>query len=138
MHERFRDLINELDAFLRRHSQKPMKLYYFAYPYSNAPKENSLKVGEIVKKILEHRKDIVPLVPHFTFDAMYDFPSGYSHPEMAHWEVEIISRCDAVVYDPEVCKGKYTGGVIWEVALAQKLGLPIWTYDEIRQSMDVL
>jgi len=142
--ERFADLINNLDAFLRRHSDKPMKVYYFAYPYSSAPIPNAVEVSAKVRHILEKRKDIVPIVPHWAFDALYNFPTGYSHPEMAHWEVEIISRCDAVVFEPSVTekaqkeknKGGYSG-VIWEVAIAQKFGTNVWTYDEVEKGVDL-
>jgi len=121
-----------LDAFFRL--KRPLKVYYFSYGYSRNPVEMTKKVQELVHKILEKRLDIVPVVPHFIFDALFDFPVGYSHPEMSHWETEIISRCDAVVYDPKMHD---SAGVKWEVAIAQKMGIPVFTYDEVLEGRDV-
>jgi len=94
----------------------------------------SKKVQQLVQNVLEKRSDIVPIVPHFAFDALFDFPVGYSHPEMTHWEAEIISRCDAVVYSKRM---RDSSGVKWEVAIAQKLKKPVFTYDEVLEGRDV-
>jgi len=94
------------------------------------------KVQKMVHEIVEKRADIVPVVPHYIFDALYDFPTGYSNQLdlVTHWEAEIISRCDGVVYDPTMSD---SAGVKWEVAIAQKLGIPVFTYDEVLMGLDV-
>ena len=123
--------LNTVNAFMRIHI--PLKVYYFAYPYTESPRLLSDAVGTLVKRILEIRKDIVPLVPHFMFDAMYDYPEGYGMTEIMGWECEIIGRCDALVYDSDTM----SAGVAWEVAVARKLGKPVFTYDEIMKKVDL-
>lgn len=127
-------LIHSLDAFLRS-LHRPLKKYYFSYGYTRDPKEMTEEVRGKVLAILEVRKDIYPAVPHFMFDALYNFPVGYSHPEMAYWEVEEISRCDAFVYDPYMAET--SAGVKWELAIAKKFNKPIFTYDEVLEGRDI-
>jgi len=124
-------LIKSLDTFFRL--RKPLKVYYFSYGYTRDPMRMTKEVQKKVHEILLKRDDILPVVPHFIFDALFNFPKGYTHPEMAHWEAEIISRCDGVVYDPALV----SAGCRWEVAIAQKLGVPVWTYDEVLEGRDL-
>lgn len=133
----------DVDTFLRlRH---PMKVYYFSYAYTRNPPEMTLRVQRKVLAILAKRDDIVALVPHFFADMLLArlaahnsqihaiLPVGYTHPETCNWEVTIIGRCDAIVWEPSVS----SVGVNWECAIAQKLGKPLFTYDEVLEGRDL-
>jgi len=107
-----------------------MKLAYFSYPYSDNPRKRTEEIKKIVRKILERHKDIVPLIPHLVFDALYDYPKGYTHPEFSDMELELISRVDLFVYDPK--DALRSRGVRWELAYAKRCrGVKIITYDEL-------
>jgi len=110
-----------------------MKVYYFSYAYSRDPKAMTKRVKEFVNQILEFRDDIVPIVPHCAFDYLLNFPKGYRFGCVTNWEFEIIKRCDALVYDPEV----FSVGVRWERAIAEGLGKPIFTYEEVLAGRDL-
>ena len=125
--------VANVDAFMRM--KKPMKVYYFSYGYTRDPKEATRDVQLLVQEILAVRDDITPVVPHFIFAALLGFPKGYSQPRMLCWEVEIISRCDGLVYDPKMFKD--SRGVKWEVAIARHLKIPIYTYDEVLKGRDL-
>jgi len=142
-------LLHRLDAFFRYWRARRKKVYYFSFPYSREPTEFTIKVAERVKRILKARKDIVPIVPHYVFDLllgkqmrigsflMITLPEGYSNPETADWEIELISRCDALVYEPKMMRSDGWSGVIWEVAIAKKLGVSVYTYDEVEMKNDL-
>lgn len=138
--------MKSVDDYLYRR-RKPLKLYYFSYGYSSNPVSKTMDVQRKVREILKKRNDIVPIIPHFLVDCfladlnsgfvknelLLSLPNGYSHPEASDWEVEIISRCDALVYDPL----EDSVGVRWEVAIARKLGVPVYTYDEVLNGDDL-
>lgn len=99
-----------------------MKVIYFAYPYSDNPKKRSEEIKKLIQKLLEVRSDIVPLVPHYIFDALYDFPDGYTHEEFGEMELELISRCDALCPVPPVTpRHAISKGVRWETAFVRWL-----------------
>jgi len=106
-----------------------MKLVYFSYPYSDNPKRRTEEIKQIVRKILQQKRDIVPLIPHLIFDALYDFPEGYSHPEFALMEFYIISKCDLFVYPKQLIWK--SPGCRWERAFAMFLQIPVITYREL-------
>ena len=110
-----------------------VKLYYFAFPYTRDPKETTLVVQRRVLRILIVRKDIVPIIPHLAFAAIYSYPEGYSLSCVRDWEFEIIKRCDAFVYDPNV----HSVGVMWELTIARGFNKPIYTYEQIFRGEDI-
>ena len=75
----------------RQTARKPKKLYlvYVSYPYSENPTETTRQIQLWAQKILKRFDDLVLLIPHFVFDAVWDFPGGYTHPEIAVQELEI-------------------------------------------------
>ena len=104
-----------------------LKLVYFSYPYTDNPKGRTEEIKTFVQLVLAKHDNIVPVIPHLMFDAIYNFPEGYSHPEFSVMELEIISRCDFVAYDPS----EVSSGVRWEVAFARWLGKPVLTFQEV-------
>ena len=113
----------------RQTARKPKKLYlvYVSYPYSENPTETTRQIQLWAQKILKRFDDLVLLIPHFTFDAVWDYPNGYTHPEMAVQELELIKRMDIFVYDPK----RVSAGVRWEIAYAEHIGVPILTMEEL-------
>lgn len=123
-----------------------MKLVYFSYPYSDAPEKRTKEIKMIVREILEDHSDWIPLIPHFIFDAIYDFPKGYSRKAVTEWkvavkELEIIFRCDIIVYSEGLIFKSH--GMAWEWSFAHWLknhghSIEILTYEELlwkRKSM---
>lgn len=110
-----------------------MKIYYFSYPYSRDPKKMTKQVINRVKEILETRQDIVPFIPHAAFDFLLGFPTGYSYGCVTDWEFEIIKRCDGLVYDPQFL----SVGCRWERSIAEGLGIPVYTYEDVRLGKDL-
>ena len=113
----------------RQTARKPKKLYlvYVSYPYSENPAETTRQIQLWAQKILKRFDDLVLLIPHFVFDAVWDFPEGYTRPEMAVQELELIKRMDILVYDPK----RVSAGVRWEIAYAEHIGVPILTTEEL-------
>jgi len=108
-----------------------MKMVYFSYPYTEDPKGNTERIKSIVREILDHRKDILPIIPHLTFDSLFGYPVGYDHDlgyGILRMEYEIISRCDLLAYDPR----NISTGVMWEIAFAKWIGKEILTFDHLR------
>jgi hypothetical protein len=66
-------------------------------------------------------------VPHLVFDALWNLPTGYSHPEVCLLELAIISKVDIFAYDPAMVGV----GVNWEKSFAELIQKPILTYDEL-------
>jgi len=104
-----------------------MKLVYFSYPYSDNPEKRSEEVKNFVTTVLARHTDIVPIIPHLAFDGLFNFPQGYTHLEVLLMELEIISRCDFVVYSPD----HVSSGVAWEIAFAKWLGKPVLTFQDV-------
>ena len=113
----------------RQTARKPKKLYlvYVSYPYSEDSTGTSEEIQAWAQKILKKFDDLVLLIPHFVFDAVWEFPNGYTHPEMAVQELELIKRIDVFVYNPK----RISAGVRWEMAYAEHIGVPILTMEEI-------
>ena len=123
-----------------------MKLVYFSYPYSDDPLKRTEEIKRIVREILEDHSDWIPLIPHFIFDALYDFPKGYLKEAIMEWrvavkELEIISRCDILVYSEGLILR--STGMAWEWSFASWLKehehpIKIVSYEELlwkRKSM---
>jgi len=108
-----------------------LKLVYFAFPYTEDPINCCKEIQTKVQHILDVSEDIVPLVPHFMFDALYDFPHGNTHVEFLEYEVELISRCDIFCYDPE----RVSVGVAWELAIAKKFGVKVMSYIDLTREV---
>lgn len=110
-------------------ARAPKKLYlvYVSFPYSEDPVKTTLDVQLWAQRVLKKFDDLVLLIPHFVFDAVWNYPEGYTHPEMAVQELELIGRLDIFVYDPK----RISAGVRWEMAYAQHIGVPILTMEEL-------
>jgi len=113
----------------RQTARKPKKLYlvYASYPYSEDPAKTTEEIRVWARGILEKFNDLVLLVPHFVFDSVWDLPAGYTHPEIAVQELELIKRVDIFVYNPK----RISSGVRWEMAYAEHIGVPILTMEEL-------
>ena len=113
----------------RQTARKPKKLYlvYVSYPYSEDRFKTTDEVKVWAQKVLKRFDDLVLLIPHFVFDAVWEFPNGYTHPEMAVQELELIKRIDVFVYNPK----RISAGVRWEMAYAEHIGVPILTMEEL-------
>lgn len=107
--------------------RKKMYLVYVSYPYSDNPKYRTQCVKAWSQTLLKWNDDLVLIVPHFVFDAIWDYPPGYSHPEIGVQELEIISRCDIFTYDPN----EISTGVRWEMCFAEWFGIPIIPLKEL-------
>jgi len=102
-----------------------------SYPYSEDPTGTSEEIQAWAQKILKKFDDLVLLIPHFVFDAVWEFPNGYTHPEMAVQELELIKRMDIFVYNPK----RISAGVRWEMAYAEHIGVPILTMEELEKGV---
>ena len=113
----------------KRTARKPKKLYlvYVSYPYSEDPTKTRRQVQLWAQMVLKKFDDLVLLIPHFVFDAVWEYPEGYTHPEMAVQELELIKRMDIFVYNPK----RVSAGVRWEIAYAEHIGVPILTMEEL-------
>lgn len=104
------------------------KLIYFAYPYSDGPKVRTEELKGLIQGLCEVRTDIVPLVPHTMFDAIWDYPDGYSNHfidlKMGVWEFEIIARADYICFPPVQTPCVRLCGVVWESMFAMWHGTP--------------
>ena len=107
-----------------------MKLIYFAYPYSDDPAKRTAEITKIVQDLLAIRKDVVPFVPHLVFDALLGTPAGYSNLYVLGWELEIISRCDAICF-PTPPTPAESVGCAWELAFSKFVGVPEVEYDAL-------
>lgn len=110
------------------------KLIYFAYPYSSDPLERTEEIKKLVRAVVDVRKDIVPIVPHVTFDALFDYPTGYSHFFIGRWELEIISRCDYICFAPTDIKSL---GCVWEREFAIWADTPIVDYAHLLEGGEI-
>ena len=113
-----------LDASPRR-----VPMVYVSYPYSDNPMQRVNEVQGLVFGLLELSKAWVPIVPHFCFDALFDFPVGYEHAEVGVWELELISHCNILIYDP----AQWSSGVHWERTFAQRIGLLVMSVDQFKE-----
>ena len=113
----------------KRTARKPKKLYlvYVSYPYSEDPVGTSEEIQAWAQRIQKRFDDLVLLIPHFIFDAVWNYAEGYTHPEIAVQELELIKRMDIFVYDPK----RVSTGVRWEKAYAEHVGVPILTMEEL-------
>lgn len=106
---------------------KKIYIVYMSYPYTEDPRKTSEEVKGCAQILLDSTNDLVLLIPHFIFDAIWDFPPGYTHPEIALLELALIAKIDIFAYDP----GRISSGVRWEKAFAEYMGIPILTFDEL-------
>ncbi len=118
----------------RNTEPKKQFIIYCSYPYSDNPKGRTGQINQICKRIYERcipDVDLVLLIPHNIFDAVFDYPIGDSNEWMLGAELYLIERCDAFAYSP----GNQSSGTKWERAYAEKLGLPVLTYDQLLQGV---
>lgn len=108
-----------------------MLLIYFGYPYTDGPGKRTEEIKRLVQDLLAVRTDIITFVPHLAFDMLLGLPEGYSNSYMLEWELEIISRCDAVCFPPHQSPANNLCGVLWEAAFARWLGIPEVEYEAL-------
>lgn len=106
---------------------KKMYVVYVSYPYSDNPQKRTKEITEWAQKILAKTDDLVLLIPHLVFDAVWLFPAGYTHEEIAVQEYKIIETVDLFVYD----QNNISTGVRWEKMYAKRIGKPILTMEEL-------
>jgi hypothetical protein len=112
--------------------RRGLHMVYFSFPYTDDTERRRREVQAKVLSALSKRREVlgfwdsVPLVPHYCFDALFDWPAGYTHEEIGLWEIELISRCEFFVFDPE----NLSSGVRWEKCIAETLGKNILTFEE--------
>ena len=101
---------------------KPVAVY-FAYPYTQDPEKCTKEIKTLVTELITERAgilgvyDVVPIVPHVTFDSLFDYPSGYGHIFMLGWEFYVIDRmCDLICFAPTE---RVSSGVSWEHEFAK-------------------
>jgi len=94
-----------------------LKLVYLSYPYTDDPKKRAEEVKALTRALHRKRPDLVILIPHFIFDAIWDFQEGYSIEAFLYQELELISRCDLFC----IIRGASSAGVMWEEAFAKWL-----------------
>ena len=131
--------MNRVAIALRHTIHKKPKIYlvYCSYPYTENPKQCSEEIKLWAQKMLNKHSDLVLLVPHFVFDAIYDFPKNFDEIVKKHgktnisslpiWELTLIEYCHIFAYNPM----RMSAGVIWEKAFAEKMGIPIITMKEL-------
>ena len=107
---------------------------YLSYPYSESPVKLTEEGKVYVRELYNNVRNIVILLPHLVFDAVWDFPSGYKYEEVAFQEINLIGRCDALIW----VEGKVSHGVIWEKAIARRFGVPVYEYSEFMAKFKVL
>lgn len=108
-----------------------MRLVYVGYPYTDDPVKRTAEVKLLVQALLAVRHDIIPFVPHLAFDMIFNLPEGYSNFYVLEWELEVISRCDAVCFPDPVTPAKSLCGVLWERAFSRWSGVPEVEYDAL-------
>jgi hypothetical protein len=106
---------------------KKFFLVYCSYPYSDGPITRTEEMKALSQKIYEQTNDLILIIPHLVFDALYDFPPGYTHPEIALAELAIIARCDIFAYDPQ----NVSIGVNWEKSFAELIQKPVITFEDL-------
>ena len=105
-----------------------MKIVYFSFPYTSNPKKNTEKVKSLARAFYSKHEDVILLIPHLVFDAVYNFPCGYAlSPTILIKEIILIEKSDVFMY----CKSALSCGVLWELAIAKRLGKEIWIYEEM-------
>lgn len=107
-----------------------MLLIYFGYPYSDNPAGRTAELKCMLQKLIAVRKDIVPFAPHFAFDAIMDYPKGYSNLYVLDWELVIISRCDFICFPTPLTPAE-SQGCAWEASFSRFLDIPEVQYDDL-------
>jgi len=108
---------------------KKIYLVYMSFPYTEDPKGTAREIAKIAKEIYTKHHDLVLLIPHFMFDAIWDFPTGYTIPNIATIELALIKRLDIFAYEPS----RISSGVTWEKAFAEVENIPILTYQQLME-----
>jgi len=109
-----------------------MKLAYLTYPYSDNPEKRTREIEKIARKLAQKNKDILPIVPHFTFDWIVkdkQKPTLAEHLQVCEWEIEIIKRCDMLVLCHKL-DYSISSGMIWEYCIAKHFNKPIKRIEE--------
>ena len=109
-----------------------MKMAYLSYPYTSNPEKNTEDVGKIALKIIEERKDVVLIIPHYAFDVWLGLPKGYEYPWLGRWELEIISRCDFMILGTQ----DLSTGMVWEKEFAEWRNIPVYSVKQVLDRAD--
>jgi hypothetical protein len=137
--------LNKLHA-KKGSKMKTQYMIYCSYPYSEDPERTTKEINAICKEIynLAHARDndLLLMIPHNIFDAVFDKPAGYNWTQkdacvsrtfnanfwMPMCELTLITRCDAFAYEPT----RISPGVLWEKTYAELIQKPIYTYAELK------
>lgn len=114
---------------------KTMYLVYMSYPYTRDPQKTTEEVTQWARLILHRHDDVVLLIPHWVFDALWaedgKLPKGYTHPEISVQEFALINKMDIFVYHPD----HISAGVRWEKAFAEIMKIPILTFQQLLEGV---
>jgi hypothetical protein len=114
-----------------------LKVIYVGYPYTDDPKKRAEEIRMLIEDLVEVRQDIIPIVPHLAFDAIWLFPEGYDKQFVLVWELEVIAHCGGVCFPEPLSPAKQICGVLWERAFAKWLKLPEYDYYELLEGKEL-
>jgi len=114
-----------------------MKLVYFGYAYTDDPIKRTAEIKFLIENLLKVRTDIIPFVPHLAFDLLIGTPEGYSSVYVLEWELEVISRCDAVCFPPLQSPSNRLCGIFWETAFSRHISVPEYQYEDLLAGTEI-
>jgi hypothetical protein len=97
------------------------KTVYICHPYANDPEGNIKSVIEICRDIKHH---VVPLAPHLALKGYIDEATERSLA-LKHG-LKLLEGCDELW----VCSEQISEGMVGEIRQANKLGIPVISYEE--------
>ena len=110
-------------------TKRDVKIVYISGPYT---------LGDVAKNVRDACRagdavfdmGLIPLVPHLTH--LWHLISPKSHHDWMEIDLNLIPRCDAILRLPGESKGADV-----EVAVAQKLGIPVfYSLQELRDFVE--
>jgi len=107
--------------------EKPLKVAYLAYPYTDNPSKRTKESLRIAKKLVRKHPEIVPIIPHLHFDVFQDAVDPNWIPV---WELKIISKCDMLILCLPL-EYSVSAGMVWEAAYARMAGIPVVDIKEL-------
>lgn len=97
-----------------------MKFVYVSHPYSNDEKKNVKTARKYCQKLMELHPDWVIFNPLDNFK--FAQGTGCTYDDFMRWDMEILKRCDIVVFCGKWQKSK---GCSAEYKVAKELGMKI-------------
>jgi len=102
-----------------------VKLFYLSYPFSDNPDVRTNEALRLARQIMDKFPNSFVIVPHNTFNPVLPLRIQRDNNRMiriAEAELEMISRCDALIIGVPIEEIPDRSGIIWEVAFARKIG----------------